>query len=38
MERKLLIKKHPLVPKKIKVHGSIMDPETVNLKVVIKDK
>ena len=33
-----LIKKHPLVPKKIKVHGLIMDPETGNLEVVIKDK
>mgnify|MGYP004688382331 CR=1 FL=1 len=33
-----LIKKHPLVPKKIKVHGLIMDTETGNLEVVIKDK
>ena len=31
-----LIKKHPLVPKDIKVHGLIMDPETGFLEVVIK--
>ena len=31
-----LIKKHPLVPKDIKVHGLIMDPETGLLEVVIK--
>ena len=33
-----LIKKHPLIPKDVKVHGLIMDPETGNLEVVIKDK
>ena len=33
-----LIKKHPLIPKEIKVHGLIMDPETGKLEVVIKDK
>ena len=33
-----LIKKHPLIPKEIKVHGLIMDPETGKLEVIIKDK
>jgi carbonic anhydrase len=30
-----LIKNHPLVPKDIKIHGLIMDPETGGLEVVI---
>ena len=33
-----LIKKHPLIPKEIKVHGLIMDPETGSLEVIIKDQ
>jgi len=30
-----LIKKHPLIPKDIKVHGLIIDPETGKLEVVV---
>ena len=30
-----LIKNHPLIPKDIKIHGLIMDPETGELEVVI---
>ena len=33
-----LIKKHPLIPKEIKVHGLIMDPETGSLEAIIKDQ
>ena len=33
-----LIKKHPLIPKEIKVHGLIMDSETGSLEVIIKDQ
>ena len=33
-----LLKKHPLIPKEIKVHGLIMDPETGSLEVIIKDQ
>ena len=32
-----LIKKHPLIPKEIKVHGLIMDPESGKLEVVSQD-
>ena len=32
-----LIKKHPLIPKEIKVHGLIMDPESGKLEVITKD-
>jgi carbonic anhydrase len=30
-----IIKKHPLIPKEIKVHGLIMDPETGKLDVIV---
>lgn len=30
-----LIKKHPLIPKDIKIHGLIIDPETGKLEVVV---
>jgi carbonic anhydrase len=30
-----LIKKHPLIPEDIKIHGLIMDPETGKLEVVV---
>ena len=33
-----LIKKHPLIPKEIKVHGLIMDPKTGSLEVIIKEQ
>ena len=32
-----LIKKHPLIPRDIKVHGLIMDPESGKLEVITKD-
>ena len=32
-----LIKKHPLVPKDVKVHGLIMDPESRKLEVISED-
>ena len=32
-----LIKKHPLVPKDVKVHGLIMDPESGKLEVISED-
>ncbi|WP_195988477.1 carbonic anhydrase [Clostridium sp. D53t1_180928_C8] len=32
-----LIKKHPLIPRDVKVHGLIMDPESGKLEVITKD-
>ena len=32
-----LIKKHPLIPRDIKVHGLIMDSESGKLEVITKD-
>lgn len=32
-----LIKNHPLIPKNIKVHGLIIDPETGKLEIVVND-
>lgn len=34
-ESVLMIKNHPLIPKEIRVHGLIMDPETGDIEVII---